>query len=86
MAICEAGLELKGSLHDIVFDPQNQQVVYSSDHSKVVYRSIDGGITWIRINSGLRTRSATGLAISSDGLHVYVATDGEGVFRLDLGE
>ena len=41
-------------------------------------------MTWVRINDGLRMRTATGLAIARDGRHVYVGTDGEGVFRLDL--
>ncbi len=79
-----AGLEANGSLHDIVFDPTNPQVVYTSDHSSGLYRSGDGGLTWIKINDGLRTRAATGLSISTDGLHLYVGTEGEGVFRLDL--
>jgi photosystem II stability/assembly factor-like uncharacterized protein len=79
-----AGLEPNGSLHDIVFDPTNTQVAYASDHSSGVYRSTDGGLTWVKINDGLRTRTATGLSITADGQHLYVATDGEGVFRLDL--
>lgn len=79
-----AGLEPNGSLHDIVYDPMDVQVVYASDHSSGVYRSEDGGLTWTKINDGLRTRAAFGLSISSDGQHLYVSTDGEGIFRLDL--
>jgi photosystem II stability/assembly factor-like uncharacterized protein len=79
-----AGLEANNSLHDIVFDPTNSQVVYTSDHFSGVYRSIDGGLTWVQINDGLRTRSVNGLSISTDGQHLYAATDGEGVFRLDV--
>jgi photosystem II stability/assembly factor-like uncharacterized protein len=78
------GLEPNGSLHDIVFDPTDQDIVYVSDHSSGVYRSQDGGQTWTKINNGLSFRAATGLGISSDGLHLYLATDGGGVFRLDL--
>jgi photosystem II stability/assembly factor-like uncharacterized protein len=78
------GLEPNGSLHDIVFDPTDEDIVYVSDHSSGVYRSQDGGQTWTKINSGLSFRAATGLGISSDGLHLYLATDGGGVFRLDL--
>ncbi len=81
-----AGLEANGSLHDLVFDPTDPQVVYASDLLSGVYRSTDGGESWTKINEGLRTRSALGLAISSDGEHLYVATDGEGVFRLDLND
>ncbi|NDJ76495.1 MAG: hypothetical protein GYB65_09565 [Chloroflexi bacterium] len=79
-----AGLEANGSLHDLLVDPTNPQIVYASDHSSGVYRSTDGGITWIRINDGLDNRAGLGLAISADGQHLYLATDGGGVFRLDL--
>jgi photosystem II stability/assembly factor-like uncharacterized protein len=79
-----AGLEPNGSLHDLVVDPTNPQIVYASDHSSGVYRSTDGGFTWVRINDGLLNRAGMGLAISADGQHLYLATDGGGVFRLDL--
>jgi len=49
-----------------------------------VYRSTDGGFTWLKINNGLTTRAVTDLSLSSDGNHLYAATNGEGVFRLDL--
>jgi photosystem II stability/assembly factor-like uncharacterized protein len=79
-----AGLEPNGSLHDVVVDPTNPQIVYASDHSSGVYQSSDGGFTWVRINDGLLNRAGMGLAISADGQHLYLATDGGGVFRLDL--
>jgi photosystem II stability/assembly factor-like uncharacterized protein len=79
-----AGLEPNSSLHDIVFDPTNSLVVYASDYQSGVYRSMNGGQTWQQINNGLRNRAATALSISDDGQHLYAATNGEGVFRLDL--
>ena len=79
-----AGLEPNGSLHDILFDPTNPQVVYTSDYRSGVYRSTDGGLTWVKINNGLHVRASLGLAISADGQHLYVGTDGVGVYRLDL--
>jgi photosystem II stability/assembly factor-like uncharacterized protein len=79
-----AGLEPNGSLHDILFDPADGSVAYCSDRNSGVYRSTDGGDTWQKINSGLHMRSAMGLDISADGKHMYAATDGEGVFRLDV--
>ncbi len=79
-----AGLEPNGTIHDIIFDPVDGQIAYCTDRNSGAYRSTDGGHTWLRINSGLHMRSAMGLAISADGNHVYVATDGEGVFRLDV--
>jgi photosystem II stability/assembly factor-like uncharacterized protein len=80
------GLEPNNSLHDIVFDPTNTQTVYVSDNLSGVYRSTDGGATWLKINNGLRMRAALGLAISGDGQHLYVATNGEGVYRLDFSD
>ncbi len=79
-----AGLQPNNSIRDILYDPTDLQTVYLSDIVSGVYRSTDGGLTWTKINNGLTTRSTTGLAISSDGQHLYAATSGEGVFRLDL--
>jgi photosystem II stability/assembly factor-like uncharacterized protein len=78
-----AGMNPEAAVSDIVFDPTNAQVMYASDHMSGVYRSTDGGATWRGINSGLRMRDVNALAISSDGQHLYAATEGEGVFRLD---
>lgn len=79
-----AGLQPNNSIRGIRFDPTNPQIVYLSDLMSGVYRSTDGGRTWAQINNDLTNRSTTGLAISSDGQHVYVATNGEGAFRLDV--
>jgi photosystem II stability/assembly factor-like uncharacterized protein len=68
----------------MVFDPTNPQVVYASDYRSGMYRSTDGGHTWALINQGLHNRAVLGLSVSADGQHLYVATDGEGVYRLDL--
>jgi photosystem II stability/assembly factor-like uncharacterized protein len=78
------GMPLETRIGDIVFDPQNPEVVYASDHFSGVYRSINGGKTWRQINSSLRTRAVNRLALSGDGLHLYAATEGEGVYRLDI--
>lgn len=79
-----AGLEPNSSVHDIVFDPTNSQVVYTSDLFSGVYMSMDSGETWVKINNGLHSRAARSLAISSDGQHLYVGTNEDGVLRLDL--
>jgi len=79
-----AGLEPNGSIHDIVFDPIDPQVVYASDYYSGVYRSMDGGSIWTKINNGVRSRAVRALAISSDGKHLYVGTNEDGVLRLDL--
>jgi photosystem II stability/assembly factor-like uncharacterized protein len=79
-----AGLEPNGIHRDIIFDPVDPSVVYTCDITSGVYRSEDGGLTWLKLNQGLTTRAVTNLSLSADGLHLYAATSGGGVFRLDL--
>lgn len=78
------GLFPESAISAIVFDPANPTIAYASDLFSGVYRSPDGGRSWTATNEGLRTRAVSALAITSDGNHLYAATDGEGVFRLDL--
>jgi hypothetical protein len=79
-----AGLPPESSITSIVFNPVNPDQVYFGDHFSGFYRSTDAGKTWLVTNEGLRTRAVNQLAISTDGMHLYAATEGEGVFRLDL--
>jgi len=79
-----AGLAPEAMITDIVFDPTDPTTVYGADMLSGVYRSTDNGQTWAILNEGLRTRAVAALAISSDGDHLYAATEGEGMFRLDL--
>ncbi len=79
-----AGLEPNGDHRDIVYDPVHPGVVYTGDLASGVYRSDDHGETWLKLNQGLANRAATGLSISADGKHLFTATSGGGVFRLDL--
>ena len=78
------GMPPEATITSIVFDPANPVTVYAADIHSGVYRSQDGGQTWLAINTGLRTRAVNALAISGDGQHLYAATEGEGVYRLDL--
>lgn len=79
-----AGLNPEATVTDIVFDPQNPQVVYISDLFSGVYRSVDGGKSWRAIHKGLDLRAINALALTSDGQHLYAASEGRGVFRLDI--
>jgi photosystem II stability/assembly factor-like uncharacterized protein len=79
-----AGMNPEASVSDIVFDPIDSQTMYAADRFSGVYRSTDVGATWMPINVGLRTRAVNALAVSSSGGHLYAATEGEGVYRLDL--
>jgi len=78
------GMPPEASIRSIVFDPLNPDIVYAADIQSGVYRSTDHGAGWRLINEGLRTRAVNDLAISADGAHLYAATEGEGVYRLDL--
>ena len=79
-----AGLEPNSLPRDIVFDPADSSVMYLADISSGVYTSTDAGETWQKINNSLDNRAVVRLAITSDGAHLYAATSGAGVFRLDL--
>jgi photosystem II stability/assembly factor-like uncharacterized protein len=78
------GMNPQARVSDIVIDPNDPATVFAADKFSGVYRSTDGGATWVRLNQGLRTRDVNSLALSSDAKHLYAATEGEGVFRLDL--
>jgi hypothetical protein len=79
------GMNPEARITSVVFDPSSSgEVVYAADLFSGVYRSTDGGRSWSVINSGLVTRSVNALAVSADGLHLYAASEGGGVFRLDL--
>jgi photosystem II stability/assembly factor-like uncharacterized protein len=79
-----AGLDPNASIQSIVFDPSAPNVIWVADIRTGVYRSLDGGKRWVAVSRGLRTRAVKSLAISADGHVVYAATDGEGVFRLEI--
>jgi photosystem II stability/assembly factor-like uncharacterized protein len=78
------GLDAQASIRALAIDPTNSKLLYAGDLLTGAYRSQDAGQTWEQINDGLRTRSVMALAVSADGGTVYAATNGEGVFRLDL--
>ena len=74
----------EGSVSDIVADPTEVGVVYAADRRSGVFRSSDGGQTWSALREELRMRTVNALALSSDGNVLYAATEGDGVYRLDL--
>jgi photosystem II stability/assembly factor-like uncharacterized protein len=79
-----AGLNPNSMISAILFDPASPQTMYAADLAGGVYQSADGGKTWRVTNNGLLTRHVNDLALSFDGLHLYAATEGGGVYRLDL--
>ncbi len=79
-----SGMDPQAAVRSIVFDPTDTRIVFAADIHSGVFRSDNGGKQWVRINAGLRTRAVSSLCISSDGSTLYAATQGEGVFRMDL--
>jgi len=79
-----SGLSPEASVRSIVIDPTQPTIVYAADIQTGVYRSIDSGATWQQIRHGLKVKAIHGLAISGDGQTLYAATEGNGVYRLDL--
>ncbi len=79
-----SGLNPEATVVDIVFDSTKPQVIYLADLFSGVYRSTDNGAIWLPVNNGLEMKAVNALALSSDGLHLYAASEGRGVFRLDL--
>jgi len=78
------GMAPESRIYDIVFDPKDSQVLYAADSMSGVYQSTNGGRLWRQINTNLDKRAVKQLAISTDGLHLYAATEGGGVYRLDI--
>ncbi len=78
------GLVPEASASAIVFSAADHSVVYVADRRSGVYRSTDAGRTWSPLNEALSCRSVYALDLTADGSHLYAATDGGGVYRLDL--
>jgi photosystem II stability/assembly factor-like uncharacterized protein len=77
-----AGMNPNEAVTCVVIDPIRPNVVYAGSQASGVFVSEDAGATWRLINTGLRTRAVRSMAISADGMILYVGTIGEGVFRL----
>jgi photosystem II stability/assembly factor-like uncharacterized protein len=79
-----SGMDPQAAIRSIVFDPTDSRTVFAADIHSGVFRSDSGGKQWVRVNTGLRTRAVSSMSISSDGSLLFAATQGEGVFRMEL--
>jgi photosystem II stability/assembly factor-like uncharacterized protein len=79
-----SGLSAVASVYSLVIDPAQPNILYAADVQTGVYRSTDSGASWQHIIHGLKVKAINSLAISEDGQTVYAATEGNGVYRLDL--
>ncbi len=67
----------------LVLDPAKVSTLYVGG-SGGVSMSLDGGATWALINGGMPDVDVTRLAIDRTGTRLYAATDGGGVFDLEI--
>jgi len=79
-----SGMSPEASVRSIVIDPTQPNIVYAAEMQTGVFRSTDGGATWQQIIHNLKVKAIHSLAISEDGRTLYAATEGNGVYRLDL--
>ncbi len=79
-----SGLNPEATIREILIDATNPARMYLADKNGGVYISEDGGQSWVQLPEGMNNKAVNALALSSDGLHLYAATEGDGVYRLDL--
>lgn len=84
-SVSYTGMNPEATVKDLIADGVTG-AIYAADSFSGVYRSSDNGATWTQINVNLTYREITALSISADGNHLYAASEGSGVFRLDMDE
>jgi hypothetical protein len=62
-------------------DPANPQFIWAGTRHSGVFRWNPIEQQWIKVNKGLSTKAVVDLEISNNGMVLYAATSGEGVFR-----
>ncbi|HVN77284.1 MAG TPA: hypothetical protein VMT19_13280 [Thermoanaerobaculaceae bacterium] len=67
----------------LAVDPVNASTLYAGGYGGVSM-SVDGGTTWNLVNAGLARVHVTALAIDRTGTRLHAATDGGGVFDLEI--
>jgi hypothetical protein len=73
-------LEDGGNIQTFLFDPQVPSTIYASGWG--IFKSLDHGISWTRINSGLPQGHISSLAINPQNPGViYAGHFGQGVFK-----
>jgi photosystem II stability/assembly factor-like uncharacterized protein len=76
------GFDAEATITDLAFAADG--TMYLADVRSGVYRSADGGKRWRPMSRGLLVRAVNALALTYDESCLYAATEGQGVFRLDL--
>ncbi|GAP13096.1 hypothetical protein LARV_00838 [Longilinea arvoryzae] len=73
-----------GTFPAVAVDPSNPTTLYLGTWGLGVEKSLDGGLTWQAVNTGLGNGYIQSLAVRSDG-RVYAGTYGNGVYRSQDG-
>lgn len=71
------------SIKGLTIAPSDSNVLYAGA-LKGVFRSTDGGTSWDDVSTGLGYTHTAGVALSSDGAHLYAPMLGGGVYASDV--
>jgi photosystem II stability/assembly factor-like uncharacterized protein len=76
----------RDTIHDIVFDPQDPDVMYIALNNAGIYKSIDGGVSWIPTQQGLPRATIVSLAMDPEDARIlYAGTAFSGPYRTTDG-
>lgn len=74
-----------GTFPAVAIDPTNTSVIYTGTWGLGVQKSLNGGLTWQPVNSGLENLYIQSLAMRPDGSALYAGTYGNGIYRSEDG-
>src|SRR5215467_14841789 len=69
------------AVEDIAVDPHGSGIIFIGTNAGGVRRSVDGGITWSAVNTGLTNLDVERLAIDASGPQTVSAGTGGGLFK-----
>jgi hypothetical protein len=75
------GLPKDVSLSSLAIDPGHPNILYAGSFDQGVFRSVDAGVTWDRMNSGLSNPTIYALAMDPSGARLFAGT-AAGVFEI----
>jgi photosystem II stability/assembly factor-like uncharacterized protein len=79
------GMDPEARVTFALFDRHKPDRIWASEYvTGIHYLDLDDDAPWIPVNRGLQNKAVYYLQMSSGGNHIYAATNGKGMFRLDL--
>lgn len=80
------GLDNKYRLYSLDISSQNKQILLSSTLGDGIYKSQDGGLSWFKVNNGLRTLKINQVSFSPYSSNLIFATGSElGLYKTTNG-